>query len=66
VEYQKHKKEQKAAEDREFGGAGQQASGGAGAGKKGGSEAQGAVAQGGNVPDLHQMIGYMPKRGDFD
>lgn len=33
--------------------------------KRGGSQAQDSGAAG-NLPDLNSIIGYMPKRGDFD
>ena len=36
--------------------------------KRGGSQAQESGGPGGNasLPDLNSIIGYMPKRGDFD
>ncbi len=58
-----------AAEEREYGGAAagssQTAQISAKDSNKKGAEGQSQPAAS-NVPDLHQTIGYMQKRGDFD
>ena len=71
------KEKEKAAEDREFGpaqGVGQTTGGADKKDSKGGragnpigvEAATGTVVTNNTTPDLYQIIGYMPKRGDFD
>jgi hypothetical protein len=82
LEYQGKREKEREAEEREFGGAGNIMGGGSSmpqsnpiasqSQQKNNRNATGGEGSGANagaapgVPDLFQIVGYMPKRGDFD
>ena len=71
AEYQKRRETERGLEEREFGSAnglkeeGPRRSEGQprGRGPEANAQASSAAAA---LPDLHQVVGFMPKRGDFD
>ena len=65
ADYQIRRDKERAQEEREYGPIQLAAEKKDPAAKKGGEPAV-AAAQQPNLPDLHQTMGYMPKRGDFD